>query len=227
MKKIKILSLILAVIFIFSAISLVSCDSSTSTTNNSSNNNSNEYTPTQAPTEQSTEAPPHTEHEGAGTCSVCGINYLDTLISYIKSTGEEKNNTTALYYTAKNGDKYTIRAKEDYTALEITNGHDEYSGYWAGLWIDQAGVKYGEYSWDCHYYWDGYIKGLFFASASSSSYASVEYQSSTFSSESKTAKAQSNASLYLRLMISDVLLPLLEDCGHNLTPSDFGFERFE
>ena len=224
MKKTKILSLILAVIFVFSAISLVACDSSTNSTSDS---------PTEAPIEKPTEKPTHTEHEGAGICSVCGINYLDTLASYVKENGVpvEVGGKIANYtiYTVANGYKYSITTYtgDNYKSVDITEGHGDYSGLWTELSIDSSSIKYGEYFWTCYYGWGGHVEGLLFASTTSPSRASTEYKSSTFDSDKETGKAQSHADNTLTRMISDVLIPLLEKCDKDLTPSDFGFERFE
>ena len=228
MKKFKILSLILAAIFMFSTVSLVACDTSTS------NTNSTTQPPIEQPTEPPAEITPHTEHEGAGICSVCGIDYFDELVQYIKDHSTKttetryENDTYQIFWIESyyNRNKYRICYYEYQDNINIALTNDS---YWPSITLDKYSVKDGEYKWNC-----APISklgktngGKFIASdisAKTSNYLTVS-SSQLSSSEQNSAKTYMENNI--GKMIDVVLIPILKDSKSNLTPSDFGFERFE
>ncbi len=225
-KSIKLLSLLLAVALL--CVSMVACDNETNETPTEA--------PAEAPTEISTEAPTeaeteHTEHIGAGKCEVCGADYFDIAENYIKEKGTWNGYHYALSYTL-NEVKYDIVVIDDpnYTDTIVIRELSDPDNYFIEFRLSKSGVKYGEYDWLCVYvgaYGDGRTSGRWFPGTISPNSAIYLENSTTNMSESQTQTAVEKANLYGRIMFNDIFIPFLEEVGHDLTPSDFGFVRFE
>lgn len=228
-KSIKTLSLLLTVVLLFS--SIASCD-----------NKSNEppakapiedetgHTEHEAPTEAETE---HTEHVGVGECEVCGIDYFDNLSDHIQKngiTGTPPGFNKSLTYTyiqcRIDGDTYIMYMNEnDAIVIRTTSLLGE---PYVSLIFTKSSMKYGEWEWD---YFNSYslsgCEGVLNPekiTPASPVFLEIRRSSMSISTESS---AQYYAEEVTYTMINDFFIPLLDDIGQNLTPSDFGFVRFE
>lgn len=216
-KSIKLLSLLLTVVLL--CVSLASC-------NNARNENNSTEGLTEIPTQAEIE---HTEHIGAGKCEVCGIDYYETVVDYIKEKGVQDGKRYILSYP-KDDDLYEIDVI-DSDGIRILK-HTEDSRYTVLLILSKSGIKYGEYGWSCRYVGpngngSGSVQGQWFPNTISPDAAIYLEKSTSSLEESTTQSAISHANTYARILINEIFMPFLEEVGHDLTPSDFGFVRFE
>lgn len=208
MKEIvKIASLFLAAILL--CLSMVSCDSKTN------------ETPTEA----------HTEHVGAGKCEVCGLDYFDTLVQYIQENGtmgtppgRDADYKTTYISKYIDGNYYYIYIDEN-TVNIVCNEESVLTTYNLTLTFTKSTMKYNEWAW----------KSI---AVNLLSLSSVSYEGEmcpekispaspirldVYNDPSLTSVAPSNAVG----LINNFFIPLIAEVGHDLTPSDFGFVRFE
>ena len=221
-KSIKLLSLLLVAVFL--CLSMASCDNKT----NETHTDAPTEVPTEAPTEVETE---HTEHVGAGKCEVCSADYFAIAENYIKENGTWIGNHYSLSYTINHA-KYDIAVFDDpnYTDTIVIRALSDPDDYHVEFRLSKSGVKYGEYDWKCYHisaYGDGKTSGRWFPGTISPNAAIYLENNTSNMSESRTQAAIEKANFYGRIMINDIFIPFLEEVGHDLTPSDFGFVRFE
>ena len=241
-KRIKLLPLLLTVALL--SVSVVGCDNGINETPTDAPSEVRTEVPTEAPTEVPTEAPTeaeteHTEHIGAGKCDVCGIDYYEIVVDYIKAHGEKNGKFYDLIY--KNGDdEYIIRFDDNEDNKEIClikylgKEYQWFDGdrYIVQLTLTKSGIKYGEYTWGSYYSEPNYgvsggVSGKWSPNTITPDTEIFFDKSSTDLSEDKTETANNQANRHGRILINEIFIPFLKEVGQNLTPSDFGFVRFE
>lgn len=227
-KSIKLLSLLLVAILL--SLSMASCDSK--------NNETPTEVPTEVPTESPTEAETeHTEHVGAGKCDVCGLDYFDILMQYIKDNGKTGNpvNLNEDYqityiWKNQNGSSFCINIGEDGKSIEIQGSPSDYLLDDYKISFTKSTLKYGEWEWE---YTSGVYPVYVISGILSPEDISpdvpihLEIESSNMSPLANKDPYRDRMEDCARKAINDFFIPFLEEVGHDLTPSDFGFVRFE
>ncbi len=224
----KLLAIILAAVMM---LSMAACGYITPNTNpntNASNNIGKTDTPADAP---------HTKHEGNGTCTVCGINYYDELVSYIQKKGTRNSDgnyeISKKENTAYSPDIYYLEYLDDENKISLRVEVESYDYYYNGfeIIIGTQSVKYHEYNWKLAYPRSGkfyYGSGPLDVSSISPNteiYLELSYFTNTTDSDKRSAQGLAEECLYT--LLNDILIPTINKLGQNITPADFGFERFE
>ena len=218
MKKIiKWTSLFLVTVLI--CLSIVACDSKL------------DKTPSEVETE-------HTEHTGAGKCEHCGLDYFDILAQYIREKGTtgtpsgkgDKYKTTYIERYV-NGQNLFICVNEEEGSIEIQTANLTFFGNSTTISFTKSALKYGEWEWSTTNISSSLavasIEGILTPekiSPNSPVYVEIRRSSMSGSMESN---AQYVTEEFIRKAINDFFIPFLQEVGHDLTPSDFGFARFE
>lgn len=206
-KKFKLLSLILVVALL--CVSIVSC------------NTDGKETETE-----------HTEHVGAGKCEVCGLDYFDTLVQYIRENGTtgtppgRYDDYKTTYISQSIGIKKYYYICVDENTVNIVYDDDSISSYNLTMSFTKSTMKYNEWAWEV-----GVVNTYGGISVSTSEGSLCPEK---ISPASPIRLDVHNDPLKTSLepkcapgMINDFFIPLIAEVGHNLTPSDFGFVRFE
>lgn len=212
-KSIKLLSLLLAVALL--CVFMASCKGET------------EHTETE-----------HTEHVGAGKCEVCGLDYFDTLVQYIYENGttgtppmvlDDKYKTTYISQSINDTKAYYI-CVDDNTVKIVYQYTGNTSSYKLVMSFTKSTMKYNEWAWESH-------------SSNLILNGGISFSGSDYEGEMCPEKISPASPIRLDVhndptqtsiepepapgLINDFFIPLIAEVGHNLTPSDFGFVRFE
>ncbi len=180
---------------------------------------------------------PHTKHEGNGTCTVCGINYYDELVSYIKNNGTRNSDGNYEIRKEENTeykpDRYHFEYLDDENKISLRVMYCLHNGkYYKSfiMIIDPVAVKYHEYHWNSYadYYQGTPGEGVLEPETISPA-TDIVLDISNFTSnlDSDKSYSRARASEWLYILINDILIPAINGIGKNITPADFGFERFE
>lgn len=172
-------------------------------------------------------------HNGSGKCKWCGLEYFEDLKSLVIEYGTLSNDGNYIYI----GEKHNLQTpsifyKPQSNSIELFC-LESVLKYNFTLTIAIEPLSYnnstaeGKYSWA--YVFDGLNEvaiGTLYAKTFSDSTSSLAITDSKNISPNNYEETSSIIANYAKLLINNVLVPLLAKSTNNITPAHFGFVNF-